>query len=364
MKTSNQKRNSLGSVNQHLMAQRIPLIILAMLSMFIGFASAEEIKLTPQYYSIEDFNLKSGKIIEDLKIEYATLGTPKKNSQGEVSNAVVLCHGFSGNYSQIKLFEGKVGPGKPFDTAKYFFILPTALGSPGSSSASVSGLGPDFPKYSVEDMISAQYSLVKEHLKTQRLEGVIGASMGGFQTLQWITSYPNFMDWAIPIATSSEVNGRVLARSAALVDIIKLDPAYKNGHYKEQPRKGMEVYFMGAYLWYFSHDYYSDTWKTKDELLKGLKDVGLGSDKMDANDIVWREEAMMNFNVTKNLSKVKAKTLVIGVIEDEIFPPSSYKAIAERIPGAKVFDYKSALGHIGCARELLKARKVIEEFLK
>ena len=77
------------------MAQRIPLIILAMLSMFIGFASAEEIKLTPQYYSIEDFNLKSGKIIEDLKIEYATLGTPKKNSQGEVSNAVVLCHGLS-----------------------------------------------------------------------------------------------------------------------------------------------------------------------------------------------------------------------------------------------------------------------------
>ena len=121
---------------------------------------------------------------------------------------------------------------------------------------------------------------------------------------------------------------------------------------------------MGAYLWYFSHDYYSDTWKTKDELLKGLKDVGLGSDKMDANDIVWREEAMMNFNVTKNLSNVKAKTLVIGVIEDEIFPPSSYKAIAERIPGAKVFDYKSALGHIGCARELIKASKVIEELLK
>lgn len=364
MKAFNKKRNSQDPVTQHLKSQRIPLLVVAMLSMFIGLTYAQEIKLTPQYYSIEDFKLKSEKVIEDLKIEYATLGTPKKNNQGEVTNAVVLCHGFSGNYSQIKLFEGMVGPGKPFDTAKYFFILPTALGSPGSSSPSVSGLGPNFPKYSVEDMIFAQYSLVKEHLKIQHLEGVIGASMGGFQTLQWITSFPNFMDWAIPIATSSEVNGRALARSAALVDIIKLDPAYKDGHYAEQPRKGMEVYFMGAYLWYFSHEYYSDTWKTKDELLKGLKDVGLGSDKMDANDIVWREEAMMNFSVTKNLPKVKAKTLVIGVIEDEIFPPSSYKAIADAIPGAKVFDYKSALGHIGCARELIKARKVIEEFLK
>ena len=60
MKTSNQKINSLGSVNQHLMTQRITLIIMAMLSIFIGFASADEIKLTPQYYNIEDFKLKSG----------------------------------------------------------------------------------------------------------------------------------------------------------------------------------------------------------------------------------------------------------------------------------------------------------------
>ena len=75
----------------------MPLIIVAILSMFIGFASAEEIKLTPQYYSIEDFKLKSGKVLKDLKIEYATLGKTKKNGQGEVTNAVVLCHGFSEN---------------------------------------------------------------------------------------------------------------------------------------------------------------------------------------------------------------------------------------------------------------------------
>ena len=63
MKTSNQKINSLGSVNQHLMTQRITLIIMAMLSIFIGFASADEIKLTPKYYSIEDFKLKSGTLL-------------------------------------------------------------------------------------------------------------------------------------------------------------------------------------------------------------------------------------------------------------------------------------------------------------
>jgi homoserine acetyltransferase len=133
-------------------------------------------------------------------------------------------------------------------------------------------------------MVSAQYLLVTEHLNIKHLVGVAGASMGGFQTLQWITMYPDFMDWAIPIAAASKTGGRLLGRSAVLIDIIRLDPSYKNGYYSEQPRKGMEVYFMAAYLWYFAHDLYATRWKTKEELLKGLKDVGLGSAKADAND--------------------------------------------------------------------------------
>ena len=356
--------NTTPQITRQVTSIRILMLFAAILTMSIGFASAQEIKLSPQYINIKNFKLSTGKVLEEIKVEYATLGTPKKNKQGEITNAVVLCHGFSGNYSQVTFFTGMVGPGKPFDTAKYFFILPTAMGSPGSSSPSVSGYGPKFPKYTVEDMVSAQFHLVNKHLKIQHLKGVIGASMGGIQTLQWITHYPDFMDWAIPIATASEANGRALGRSAALVDIIKLDPTYKNGHYTEQPKKGMEVYFMSAYLWYFTHDHYSKTWTTKEELINGLKNLSVGSNKVDANDIVWREEAMMNFNVTKLLPKVKAKTLVIGVIEDELFPPSSYKAIAEAIPDAKVFEYSSELGHVGCGPHLLKAGKVIQEFLK
>jgi len=344
----------------------IRLIFLIVLYCFCGISLsfAQELKLTPEYYHIKDFKFKSGMVTEDLKIEYATLGTPKKDSQGDVTNAVVFCHGFSGNYAQIALLKDMVGPGKPFDTDKYFFILPTAIGSPGSSCPSVSGLGPKFPKYTVADMISSQYLLVTQHLNIKHLAGVAGPSMGGFQTLQWITMYPDFMDWAIPIATSSKSIGRLLGRSVALVDIIKLDPAYQDGYYKEQPKKGMEVYFMSAYLWYFAHDYYAQKWKTKEELLKGLKDVGLGGAKADANDTIWREEALMNFDVAGQLPSVKAKTLVIGVNDDELFPPSSIKATAEAIPGAEVFSYDSILGHLGCALHLAKASEVITEFLK
>jgi homoserine O-acetyltransferase len=347
---------------------RYRMIFTAFLAFFLAFlvsntSFSQEIKLTPEYYTIKDFKFKSGAVM-DLKQEYATLGKPIKDAQGNITNAVVFCHGFSGNYTQILLLKGVVGPGLPFDTDKYFFILPTAIGSPGSSCPSVSGLGPKFPKYTVADMIESQYLLVTQHLKIKHLAGVAGASMGGFQTLQWVTTYPDFMDWAIPIAMASESIGRLLGRSAVLIDIIKLDPEYKDGYYKEQPKKGMEVYFMSAYLWYFGHDFYAKQWKTKDELLKGLRDVGLGSAKADANDTIWREEGLMSFNTTKQLSNVKAKTLVIGINEDELFPPSSVKPVAEAIPGAKVFIYDSILGHLGCALDIQKAGKAITDFLK
>jgi homoserine O-acetyltransferase len=347
---------------------RYRMIFTAFLAFFLAFlvsntSFSQEIKLTPEYYTIKDFKFKSGTVM-DLKQEYATLGKPIKDAQGNITNAVVFCHGFSGNYTQILLLKGVVGPGLPFDTDKYFFILPTAIGSPGSSCPSVSGLGPKFSKYTVADMIESQYLLVTQHLKIKHLAGVAGASMGGFQTLQWVTTYPDFMDWAIPIAMASESIGRLLGRSAVLIDIIKLDPEYKDGYYKEQPKKGMEVYFMSAYLWYFGHDFYAKQWKTKDELLKGLRDVGLGSAKADANDTIWREEGLMSFNTTKQLSNVKAKTLVIGINEDELFPPSSVKPVAEAIPGAKVFIYDSILGHLGCALDIQKAGKAITDFLK
>ncbi|RJR42558.1 MAG: alpha/beta fold hydrolase [Desulfobacteraceae bacterium] len=299
-----------------------------------------------------------------MKMEYATLGTPKKNALGEITNAVVFCHGISGNYSQIQMVKGMFGPGKPFDTDRFFFICPTALGSPGSSCPSVSGLGPRFPKYVVEDMVAAQYLLLTKHLNIKHLAGVTGPSMGGLQTLQWISMYPDFMDWAIAVAAGSASEGRLLARSAVLVDIIKLDPEYKNGHYTEQPKRGMELYFMASYLWYFGNDYYSQQWKSKEALLKGLKDVGLGSAKADANDTIWREEAFMGFDVREQLSKIKARTLVIGINEDEGFPPSSFRALASAIPGGQVFAYDSILGHVGCALELEKASRVITDFLK
>lgn len=134
--------------------------------------------------------------------------------------------------------------------------------------------------------------------------------------------------------------------------------------YKEQPRKGMDLGFMGVYLWYFTPAFFKAQYKTNEDLLKGLKDAGLGSAKMDANDILWRNDAMLAYRVKDDLPKVKARTLVIGVNTDELFPPEDeFIPIANAIPGAKLFAYDSILGHMGCAVELSKAGEAISKFL-
>jgi len=318
-------------------------------------------QLKPEYFRAADFKLQSGQVLKELVVEYGTLGTPRKDASGNVINAVISPHGWSGNYLQtFTLGKDMIGPGRPLDPEKYFIIFPSALGSPGSSSPSVSGLGMNFPRYTVGDMVSAQYRLVTEHLSIKKLVGVIGASMGGYQTLQWITQYPDMMDWAVPIAASKKSDGRNLGIFGMMSYNIRTDPAYMNGAYKEQPREGMRRGFMSTYLWYFGAAFYDAQYKTEEQVLKGLQDAGLGSDKMDANDIIWRNQAMATYDVSAGLSKVKAKVLVVGVVEDELFPPKeAIQPIADGIAGAKSFLYESPLGHLGCVVHIGKANAAI-----
>ena len=342
-------------------------LFIATLVLFItalGISSALALDLKPECYIVTDFKLISGAVLPEMKVEYAVHGTPKKDVSGKITNAVVFCHGWSGNYNQINIMKGVIGPGKSVDPDRFFYIFPTALGSPGSSCPSVSGMGPDFPKYTIADMIAAQYRLVKDHLKINHLAGVMGASMGGAQTLQWITDHPEMMDWAIPIATGSAFLGRNVGVFGLMSELVRSDPEYQGGRYQTQPKAGMRLAFMSTYLFYFTPEFFATKFKTPPEVMKGLENAGLGSEKMDANDIIWRNEAMMAYDVRTKLPLVKAKTLVIGVNSDELFPPEDeFRPIAYGIPGAKLFAYDSVLGHLGCALEAAKADKPMLDFI-
>lgn len=343
---------------------RLFIALLVVVITALGLSSALALDLKPEYYVTKDFKLASGAVLPELKVEYAVHGTPQKDSAGKITNAVVFCHGWSGNYNQINIMQGIVGPGKSVDPDKFFYIFPTAFGSPGSSCPSVSGTGGDFPKYTIADMIAAQYLLVKDYLKIDRLAGVMGLSMGGFQTLQWITDHPEMMDWAIPIATGPAFVGRNVGLFGLMSELVRSDPVYQGGRYQAQPKSGMRLAFMSTYLFYFTPEFFAGKFKTPTEVMKGLENAGLGSDKMDANDIIWRNEAMMAYDVRAKLPKVKAKTLVVGVNSDELFPPEDeFRPIAYAIPGAKLFAYDSVYGHLGCALDAAKADKAMLDFI-
>ncbi len=340
------------------------MLSLAMAAWIPSTAAAQPAEPEPSYFLVKDFRLQSGAVIEEMIVEYGTIGTPRRDAGGNITNAVVMPHGWSGDYKQYLLFKGLIGPGLPLDTDRYYVITPSALGSPGSSSPSVSGLGPEFPKYTLVDMIAAQHWLVTEHLKIEHLAGVVGASMGGMQTLVWITRYPDFMDWAIAMATGPAIIGRNAGIFGLMNLVIQADPAYMNGNYREQPRVGMEKAFMGVYLWYFTAAFFQQKYESNDALMQGLKDIGIGSSKMDANDIIWRNDAMTTYDVRSDLAQVRARTLVIGVDSDELFTPDEdVLPIVRGIPGDERFSYDSIAGHIGIAIDIGKASAAITQFL-
>ncbi len=321
--------------------------------------------LQPKYHKVRNFRLESGAVLPEMVIEYATLGSPGHEGPSGIRNAVLWCHGWSGSYRQgPTLYSKAFGTGCPLDPGRFFIVLPTALGSPGSSSPSTSGLGPDFPRYTIGDMVAAQYLLLTEGLGIHHLAGVVGGSMGGHQTLQWITDYPDFMDWAIPIATGPSTTGRVVGIWGLMSETIKADPAYRGGRYAAQPADGLRRAFMGTYLWYFAPAYYQTQFRTAAEVMKGLENAGMGSEKADANDVIWRNQAMISFDVTAKLSQVKARTLVVGVNTDELYPPAEeFLRVAMGIPGAKLFAFDSILGHMANGLEIDKANDVMKAFI-
>lgn len=153
-----------------------------------------------QFADLGDFVLQSGEVIEDCQIGYRTFG--KLN--GDSSNVILFSTWFGGKSEHLGSL---IGPGKLIDSTHYFVIAVDALGNGVSSSPSNSPTQQDgkFPVFTISDMVTTQYSLVTQDLGFSRLFAVIGGSMGGMQTFQWIVQYPEFMEKAVPYVGSPQM---------------------------------------------------------------------------------------------------------------------------------------------------------------
>jgi homoserine O-acetyltransferase len=142
-----------------------------------------------------DFKFHTGEVMGELKLHYATVGEP-------TGQPVLVLHGTGQSAASMltPAFAGELfGAGQPLDASKYYIIIPDALGH-GQSSKPSDGMKTAFPKYDYDDMVDAQYRLVKEGLGISHLRLVIGNSMGGMHGWIWAEKYPGLMDAVVPMA--------------------------------------------------------------------------------------------------------------------------------------------------------------------
>lgn len=209
--------------------------------------------------------LENGEVLFPVEIAYETYGTLNQDR----SNAILITHAFSGDAhaagyhtgdSKPGWWDNMIGPGKAFDTEKYFIICSNVLGgcmgSTGPASinpATGKRYGLTFPQMTIGDMVNAQARLI-EYLGIEKLLSVAGGSMGGMQVLQWMAAYPNRIHSAIPIATTSRHSPQQIAFNEVGRQAIMADPSWDNGDYYEHepPARGLSVARMVGHITYMS----------------------------------------------------------------------------------------------------------------
>jgi homoserine O-acetyltransferase len=327
--------------------------------LFLTNATAQDL----QFAQLGDFKLESGEVIRDCRIGYRAFG--KLNN--DKSNAILFPTWASGTTEQIKL--SQVGPGKLLDDTKYYVIAVDALGNGVSSSPSNSKLQPrmSFPKFTIRDMINTQYQLLTKVLGLNRVKAVIGVSMGGMQVFQWMVSYPNFMEKAIPIVGSPRLAPYDLLLWQAQIDAIVNDSAWNNGNYTENPARVAGAEF-GALLLTTPEEYNKRVTRKQvfEELEKAKKSPGF-----DSNNKIRQAQAMMALDVSSQFgesleraaAEVKAKVFVIVATRDHVVTPGPALDFA-RLLRSKVLELEGDCGHLASSCESQKVKQAVAEFLE
>jgi homoserine O-acetyltransferase len=282
-------------------------------------------------FVIHDFHFKSGETLPELRLHYRTLGSPQRDRNGIVRNAVLILHGTTGSGGQFfrSEFANELFPkGQPLDVSRYFLIIPDNIGH-GQSSKPSDGLHAKFPRYGYRDMIEAQRRLLTDGLGVNHLRLVMGTSMGGMHTWLWGEVYPDFMDALMPLASlPTQISGRNRIWRRVVIDAIRNSPDWQNGDYKTQPY-GSKIaaemlYLMGSNPAIQSRA--MPTLEKADAVLNAY--VASFPTNHDANDVLYAVESSQDYDPGPALGQIKAPLLAINSADDLINPPD--QGILER----------------------------------
>lgn len=194
-------------------------------------ANAQTVQPKDGTLTLPDYRFDDAERLSILRLHYLTLGTPQRDAQGHVTNAVLLMHGTTASghaFITPDMEQSLYGPGQPLDISHLFLVMPDSIGAGGSSKPS-NGLCGRFPHYGYLDQIEANHAVLT-HLGVMHERLVLGTSMGGMQTWQWAEHYPGEADALVAVAsTAAPVTGRNMLWREMVMRAITSDPHWNDG---------------------------------------------------------------------------------------------------------------------------------------
>ncbi|MCB8983876.1 MAG: homoserine O-acetyltransferase [Ardenticatenaceae bacterium] len=361
-----------------------------------------------QYFTFaekESFRLESGAVLSPVTLAYETYGTLNEDR----SNAILICHALSGSAhaagfhapddDKAGWWDDCIGPGKAFDTDRYFVICSNVLGScygtTGPTETNpVTGkpYGLQFPVVTIGDMVRAQIRLI-DHLGIDQLFCVAGGSMGGMQVLEWAAHYPQRLKAAIPLATTGRHSPMLIALSEVGRQAIYADPNWQSGDYYDKPQKpdaGLAVARMVGHITYLSdesmnlkfgrrlqdREKFGFQFQTEFQVESYLKYNGNNfTRRFDANSYLYVTKAMDYFDLTEPTGTLAGsfvhsadiKYLVVSFTSDWLYPTYHSKELVTALTAVNAdvtfLDIESTWGHDAFLLEVETMTELLSSFL-
>ncbi|HSF14976.1 MAG TPA: alpha/beta fold hydrolase [Vicinamibacteria bacterium] len=327
------------------------------LVLFLSLASSSyALEIPPlQIAELGELSLESGEMLRDTRLAYRTVG----RLDAEKSNAVLFPTWFTGTSEDLFV----MGAVAAVDTSRFFLIAVDAFGNGVSSSPSNSMKEAAFPRIAIGDMVKAQYRLVTEVLGIERLHAVMGASMGGMQTFEWMVAYPGFVKRAVPIVGSPRLGSYDLLLWRTELEAIEL--ARQHG---DIASAAAVVGMVGALAMQTPEFHARAT--PRESLAKLVEEAKAG-----AMDSMYDQRtqllAMIDHDVSrrhggsmvKAAESVEAEVLNVVALTDHMVTPGPALEFAELL-GQGSIALESDCGHLALLCEGERVQEIIRAFLE
>jgi homoserine O-acetyltransferase/O-succinyltransferase len=314
-----------------------------------------------------NYRFRSGEILPQVRIHYATLGSPHLGASGQIGNAILVLH-WTGSDSRALLtptyMKALFDPGRPLDSARYYVIFADSIGC-GRSSKPSDGLRTKFPHYTYGDMVDLQHKLVVEALHIPRLHAILGMSMGGMNAWQWAEAYPDAIDGVMPVVSLPiKVSGRNLIWRRLAISYITEDPDWKAGDYDKSFRGWKQSYQLlrmmidgVPHLQTIAPDVTSAD--------RFLAEAAVQAEGADPNDVLYSLQSSSDYDPQARLGDIRAKLYALNFGDDEFNPDvlQALQAGIKRVPNGRALvqpGTPNSFGHLTMAHPELWANHVAE----